>query len=193
MYARYTITFEDFLREEAEWWQSSLQMSTVERTKALHDAIVAQWWNYEIGGETIGEMKRFLQNTFAWHKRYYEEMLDAYEKKWDYEEGLVRKSSLSTSQERTGTGSTTSTTKGRESDLPNTKVSPDAWYDMPTTTTAGEDEANTSTSDTTTGTQTRTDTDNSRYITLRTRWMNQIRDLYREFADRFADCFVMIY
>ena len=123
------------------------------------------WDAYEISGETIGEFKMFLLDTFNLHKDYYEEMLDNYEKEFDYTTGVTRTS--------------TNNAQDIHVDLPNKKIDADDIYLYP--------------NDGNKGTSTTTTTDNALMLRMKREYLRQIRNLYNEFAMKFTDCFIHIF
>lgn len=166
--SNYTITFHEFYNDNIDWIRTNLVMSSEERTNKFLKQLVAVWGVYDIAGETIGEFKTFIKDEFDTQLPYFEEMLDAYEREIDYLDGL-----------KTITKGTTHN-EGITVDLPN-KVVGDSVYDYPDS--GNKDDGN----------STIERTDNSRAITLKVRYMQQIRDLYREFAFRFKHCFIHIF
>lgn len=177
MQAKYTMTFYDLLSLDPDFISNNLKMSTDDRTNNLVDALKAQWSVYEISGETIGEFKLFLVTTFNEYKRYYEEMLDNYDKEFDYREGIIRKTSLE--------GSVTNEDKSIYVDLPNKKIDESDIYAYPSS--GNKDNGKTMNNSTS------TTTNNADMIRLRVQYLSQIRDLYRDFALKFSDCFIHIY
>lgn len=164
-YSKYTITFKEFLETNMEWFTSTIVMSTPQRTAKLHKALISMWDTYELSGETIGEMKLFLKDTLDLHSQYYEDMLDGYDKEFDYADGIVKEVKYDD--------------KSINVDLPNKVVSPDDLFDYPND--ARKNDANTTT------------TDNTLFLTMKRKYLQQIRNLYNEFAYKFKDCFIQIY
>ena len=168
-YAKYSISFKEFYEEEPTWLGSNLIMSTTARTDFLINALKAMWDVYEISGENIGEFKLFLLDTFNLHKKYYEEMLDNYEKQFDFTTGLTRRSG------------NTSVQKTINVELPNKSVDASDIYKYPDNADKN-DFTNDSWS-----------YDPAAFTKLKTQYMRQIRNLYNEFAMKFTDCFIHIF
>ena len=60
-------------------------------------------------------------------------------------------------------------------ELPNKQISPTDYYKYPSSVDK------------------RTNTDPARFLLLKQQYLSQIRNLYREFASRFTDCFIHIF
>lgn len=168
-YSTYTCTFDEFVKDNKEWFEANISLSTPERSKKLQDALLARWRIYEICGETYGEFKYFMIDTLNVHKKYYEEMIDNYDKEFDYSVATIRKTKSKGNQ------------KNVNVDLPNKKIDAIDIYSYPS---SGD----------------KTDSENEIsyehpdiFLTLKKQYMNQIRDLYREYAEKFSDCFIHIY
>lgn len=163
--AKYTMLFSDYLEVDSEWYNKNIKMSTDARTTALRKALEAMWGVYEISGETVGEMRTFLLNTLNEHIDYYEDMIDNYDKEYDYTTGMTRENET--------------VNKNLSVELPNKKISEEDIYAYPDSADKSE--------------TTVKSTDNSLFLALKQRYLRQIRNLYNEFARRFFDCFIHIY
>lgn len=161
MYAEYTITFNDFVEENKEWFEQTIALSTTERTGALQLALLSRWRFYEVAGETIQQQKLMMEDVLKQHKRYYEEMITNYDKDFDYATAV----------------DVTSEQKSIHVELPNKKIDTNDIYSYPS---AG-DKVNS------------TRTDKARFLALKQQYLNQVQDLYRDFANRFTDCFIHMF
>ena len=159
----------------------------------LKDAIRAMWGVWEIGGETIGEFEEFMLETLNEHRHYYEQMLDGYDREYDYETGLSDVTTSTTTGESDTTGTSATNDKGIHVDLPNKQIDANDIYKYPDSGDSNETSTNTidSTTSKTTGEITRTY--NARYLDLKRAYLNQVKDLYREYAERFSECFVHLF
>jgi len=169
--ANETITYKHFTQDELNvaWLNSSLVMSTEERTQKLLLSIASMWNPYEISGETIGEFKMFMLDTFNEHKQYYEEMLTAYEKEFDYKDATKRKV--------TNKG----TDKSVHVELPNKKIDEDDIYAYP-------NDGDKRTLDSTNEVE-----DGALFLRAKREYLRQVRNLYNEFAYKFKDCFIHVF
>lgn len=191
--AEYTETLDSFIELNPTWLEDNLKMSTTDRTDSLCSMIKSIWFFNEISGETEGQFKIFMIRKFEEYKCYYEEKLDNYTKKFNYEEGLIE--------------TRTSTKTGNVKNNSSAKVTPntiDTHYDLPNKQTTNEYPSykDTSTGDTSSVGSLDSDTTdnvedtikyNDRFITLKNAYMKQIRDLYHEFAEKFSPCFLHLY
>lgn len=193
--AKYTMRYIDFLKDadNQKWIDDNIVLSTTERSTMLKDAIRAMWGVWEIGGETIGEFEEFMLETLNEHRHYYEQMLDGYDREYDYETGLSDVTTSTTTGESDTTGTSATNDKGIHVDLPNKQIDANDIYKYPDSGDSNETSTNTidSTTSKTTGEITRTY--NARYLDLKRAYLNQVKDLYREYAERFSECFVHLF
>ena len=164
-YSKYTMTFYEFCDMYDDWLTQTLVMSTPSRSSALISALKHRWNIYEISGETIDEFKLFLKDTFEYEKKYYEDLITEYDKEFDYRLGTTK--------------TVTSNGKSIGVELPNKIISPDDIFDYPSD--AAKDENVVSTDD------------KSIFLTMKQRYIRQLRNCYNEFAEKFSDCFIHIY
>lgn len=78
LYANYTETLHDVLIEHPELL-NIFDLGSNERNTTFKAMFVSMWDIYEIGSETYDMFKINLTNTFNQYKKYYSDMLDAYE------------------------------------------------------------------------------------------------------------------
>lgn len=199
-YAQFTMTLTEALAIKPDCLDG-LSMSTDERTQKLKAMIKAKYWNYEIGGETLGEFVNIITNKFNVWKDYYEELLSAYETKIDMLDG--KKISTMATETRNKSDSGTSNSSGKTDSTDNGK-----HYDLPRSN-ANENRPSTSedniSSGTTSGNSSYSDTSESSYtrertlkggvnvIDLKTSYMKMLRNVYEEFADKFKTCFLEVF
>ena len=193
--AKYTIRYIDFLKDadNQKWIDNNIVMSTPERSAMLKDAIRAMWGVWEIGGETIGEFQEFMLETLNEHRHYYEQMLDGYDREYDYETGISDTTTSTTTGESDSTGTSATNDKGIHVDLPNKQIDANDIYRYPDSGDSNETSTNTTDSTTSKTTGEITRTYNARYLDLKRAYLNQVKDLYREYAERFSDCFVHLF
>lgn len=193
--AKYTVRYIDFLKDtdNQKWVDDNIVLSTTERSTMLKDAIRAMWGVWEIGGETIGEFEEFMLETLNEHKHYYEQMLDGYDREYDYETGLSDVTTSTTTGETDSTGNSATTEKGIHVDLPNKQIDADDIYKYPDSGDSTDTNINTTDNVTSKSTGEIIRTYNARYLDLKRAYLNQVRDLYREYAERFSECFVHLF
>lgn len=167
-YAYVSITLRNAIELEPELL-NDMQMKTPEQTNKFIEIFRARWDLYEIGGETIELFKSFIDERFKLKLGYYQQLIDEYEKEFNYLDG----------RKTTTTYHESANSDGTDYDLPR---KPDA---VAVATTKTNVNGNISWGRTLTG-----DED---VLELKTRYLKYIRNLYEEFVNEFKDCFAMIY
>ena len=176
--ATFTMTHLEFRTIDKAWYDKLFDsFSDDADVKAtMYEVFNAMWDVYEISGETIGEQEMFLEGIYKMHYRYYKEVLTNYMKEWDYSTGGRKITDYSKS------GSNNS--EGISVDLPNKKIDADI-YAYPNNGDKTKSESSSS------GQTVVTDT--SAFIQLKRDYLDQIRNVFEEFAGRFDNCFLMLY
>lgn len=163
----------------------------------LEEQFYSLWNFYEINDNDKSIFIQTLQDTYNEHRDYYKELLTNYLKEYDYSTGnrhtTTRNDSESTSKTRTSSGSNYNGRK--EYDLPNKTVNPsdESGYltgkviNTETSEDTSEEEGNSEVNGTTTTVY------GEQFLRLKREYLNQIRNIYREFAQRFSDSFLHIY
>ena len=116
------------------------------------------------------------------YKKYYAELLTNYTKQYDYALGNKKKTTVSGTT--IGHNSSTDTSLDTKYSLPNKIASnefPTSKDSGSATVTGDNNGSNAETSET---------TYDDEFLQLKKQYMEQIRDLYIEFANRFNDCFL---
>lgn len=178
--ASYTMSHYEFRHLTEDWFNHLFDAFTGDDEDikaAMYDVFNGLYDIKEISGETIAEQKIFLESVFKTHYRYYKEILTNYMKEWDYRTGGKKITEFS----RKGSNDSSSISV----DLPNKKIDEDNIYKYPNAGDKGE-----STSESSGNT---TVTDTSAFISLKREYLEQIRNVFEEFAYRFDDCFLSIY
>lgn len=171
MNARYTMTLYDVITIEPTFLENIMFFMDGEHTDKLITEVRAMWDVYEIAGETIGEQRKYMEDTFKEYKEYYAEKIAEYDKKLDWADKTFYE--VYTKSESNGTSI--------HSDLPNKQIDPDDYFAYPSNT----DKSGADSEDTT--------TDKSKLLSIRRQYLSQIKDYYREFALRFAEDFIHMY
>ena len=178
-FARYTMSFLEFRTENEEALLEVFDDWSEARVNNLCKMLGALYDNYEISGETVGEELMFLGQVFNQHQGYYSELLNKYDE--DYQISLRDMTKKVVDTSRRGT----SHSEGISVDLPNKKISEDNIYAYP-------DSGDKNTSGSSSSGQTITD-DKGALLSLRKEYLDQVRNIYEEFAYRFSDCFLHLY
>lgn len=168
MFARFTMTLYDARHEDSTLF-SFIDFIDADHTQELISSILAMWDIYEIAGETVGQQKKFMHDTYDEYKNYYATKIQEYEKKLEWTDMA------------TVTSHTESDATGLHSELPNKQIDPDDYYAYPTDTDKRDDNSDS------------TVTDPSKLLSLRRQYLSQIKDYYREFALRFANDFLHLF
>ena len=71
LYAKYTETFNQFLKNYPTYLDDTISFGTTAQATSLKEMITNVWNIYEISGETEDEFKIFFENTFNEFKDYY--------------------------------------------------------------------------------------------------------------------------
>lgn len=196
MYAKYTETFYDFLKDNPNFLDDIIQLSTSERSQKLKEALTSEFNLYEIGGETEKVFEIMFTDTFKQWKDYYEERITAYEKQYDYTEGnkrrTIKSSTINTEGSQDGNGSSNS--KNTEIELPNKQVT-QSYEGYPNAITKDEnsDEQHREYENETTLDDEVTTIFDDEFLDLKRKYMEQLRNIYLEFAKKFKECFILIY
>lgn len=195
MPSKYTKTLNELLVEDSNLRTEILDIfkegfiPDENKGAVLMGKFIAQWGMYEVN--SLDEIDYISTNGYVKHStvfvysiyeifrsriNYYKQLLDAYEKEYNFEEGLTVTQTSSTTE--------TGTTNGNEKQ-----------YDLPRS--GGEAKPSNSVSSiadvNNAASTTVTRTDKSKFINLRTQYMNKVRDLFRDFALEFYECFILVY
>lgn len=152
---------------------------------------------YEICDKDESIFRQCVEDVYYEHQNYYKELFDNYSKEYNYMTGNTRTmtrndtSSGSHSRDNTDSGNTDRT----EYDLPNKVVTP--------TTATGYATSKNTENGSSTGHEegereseyhsTITHTYSNEILDLKRKYIEQIRNVYREFASKFSDCFLHLF
>ena len=205
--AKYTMCFKDVYTIKPSIF-NDMMMSTTARTDKLIGMLKAKYDLYEISGETIQEFQLFLTNKFLQYVDYYEQLLNAYDAEFDWQDGDVETFDLT--EEHDDTSTLTPRTKRETTVTPQNDATSDE-YDLPRSASAenrpsgrtiSRDSTVKTESQVTEGTdevhdvKEKTNTGNRKLVNLveqRKKYLDSVRNLYLEFADRFKPCFIQIF
>lgn len=200
MYSYTTQTLRNVLEGNPDLLDN-LQMSTTDRTNNFKDMFIAVYNNKSIGAETVNLFRLWIEDKFNEVKRFYEGKLDIYEKQLDGDEG--RKIVRATNESNTAQTATTNALTSSTNDTTNTTN-----YDLPRTTTPVEKPTTKQSIDVTIQNAENSTINSSgngskavqeiitgdvNIIEQREKWLNYIRDIYRDMCKEFKDCFAIIY
>lgn len=158
---------------------------------ALTDMLYNVYEYYEVGDDD--EMFQFMYDTFCEYSTYYKEIIDNYSKEYQYELNNKRVVSKSDALNISGNNTTSGTGSNTDYELPNKVIPENQYRNTPTSITDNENSSSKTYQNATSRTSTYTTEFNNEFIDLKNKYMNQIRNVYREFAMKFKDCFYQIY
>lgn len=184
MWSDTSITLMDALKQEPTLLDEMVLSNSL-RTIKFRAMFKAVYGTKSIAGETIELFKIYITNTFNEYREYYEEKLDVYEKELNYDNGIV------IHREHSDDGSS-SASMGNSTSNEN--------YDLPNKTTEGEyiTDKSKGTSKTNSNDSYEKDivedvTGGVNVVEQRDKMLDYIRSIYKEFVDRFWDCFSVVY
>ena len=178
--------------------QQVFNQSPFDNTKAqkLFSELISVFRYYEIGSDDDTEFLQFLTDVFKEYSQYYYDIISNYEKEYDY--ALNNKRVITKNDKLNMVGNTNVVNENKdkqtEYQLPN-KVIDDSYRSTPSNIVDTDSKNNNDknyTNDTSRDTVTTTEFNNE-FIDLKNKYMNQIRNVYREFAMKFKDCFYQVY
>lgn len=163
----------------------------------LYNMFLSMYRYYEICDEDDTVFISCISDKFNEYKAYYKELYDNYTKEYDYAVGnkkVVSRSDTSHSESDDNVVSSNASTD-KQYDLPNKVVDPDEenGYLTGKDTHDGSSSVNNTTDHDSTYGSTITTEYKDEFLTLKRQYLNQIRNLYHEFCEKFKECFIQIY
>lgn len=169
-YAKYTEIFDDYLKRFPNTLKDIIKLDTEEKSNKLIEMIYNKWYNYEVGGETPYEFEMFLKGVFNKYKDYYSELLNAYETSINWIDGITE-----------------------SEDFENNTIGENDINRLPNKIVSNPNNYLTErTNDETISRSTRTIKGGKTQASLKVEYMEQIRNIYDEFADKFGVCFISL-
>ena len=199
-YAKFTMTYQEAIEIDPTI-AYNLTLDTQEHSEKLQNMIKDRYWNWEIGGETLGEFKSMLLHRFRTIRDYYIELIQAYETKINMldgkktsviiDEDITNKDTSSGTLSRTGTKSG----DGKNYDLPRSN----STENRPSS--RNESSVTTNTTDTSSGTtdkqgtrdKTVTTTGGENVIELKRSYLNLLRNVWLELVNELSPCFLDLF
>lgn len=163
----------------------------------LSKLVEAKFRYYEICDEDEDVFFQVMSDTFYLHVQYYTELLENYQKEYDYATGnkriVSRDDNGSATHAKNVSG--TSNTRTDNYSLPNRVIDPN---DEKGYITDAEITKNSNDVNDTGASSSETHSDITtiyadEFLDLKRKYLSQIRNVYSEFADKFKDCFLHIY
>lgn len=191
--ANYTTLLKDVSEDKLN--QIKTAFLTFNNNNDLFDMFMVMFRYYEINDESEDVFVQCVLDTYNEHLKYFKELYDNYTKEYDYATGNKRIVSRSDSSESSKTEDITNTDNNTRShyDLPNKTVqSPDGYIDDVTKDNGGST-SNADTNSSHSYESSVTTEYKNEFLTLKRQYLNQIRNINREYCERFHDCFLSVY
>lgn len=199
-YAKFTMTYQEAIGIDPTI-TDGLTLDTESHTTKLKEMITDRYWNWEIGGETLGEFKSMLLHRFRTIKDYYIELIQAYETKINMLDGKITSVIIdeNTTSKDTSSGNLshtgTNSGDGKNYDLPRSN----ATENRPSS--RNESSVTTNTTDTSSGTtdktgsrdKTVTTTGGENVIELKRSYLNLLRNVWLELVNELSPCFLDLF
>lgn len=199
-YAKFTMTYQEALSIDPSV-TNGITLDTEAHTEKLRAMIIDRYWNWEIGGETLGEFKSMLLHRFRTIRDYYIELLTAYETKINMLDG--KKTAIiideDTTSKDTSSGTLshdgTNSSDGKNYDLPRSNVTENR------PSSRNESSLTTNTTDTSSGTmdkkgtrdKTVTTTGGESVIELKREYLKLLRNVWLELVNELSPCFLDLF
>lgn len=188
----FDLTLEEALEEDATLL-NNLQMSTALQTQTFIDIFKARWNIYECAGFSIEEFKKFVENKFKVWLPYFQELINDYENKINYQDGI--KSDITHTEMNSGTGQVSKQNAGTRNnvytELPN-KVT---LKEYPTT--KDNTTENVSTNESYNDSKSKSLLINKKgdvnILDQKIKYQKYLRNVYLDFVNKFDSCFVLVY
>lgn len=200
MYSYTTQTLRNVLENNPDLLDN-LVMSTADRTNNFKDMFKAVYNEKSIGAETVNLFRLWIEDKFNEVKRFYEGKLDIYEKQLNGDDGrkIVRSTNESNTAQTATTNALNSSTNNSTDtinyDLPRSSTPTASPTTKVTTSDALQNAQNSTINSSGNGSKAEQEiiTGDVNVIEQREKWLNYIRDIYRDMCKEFKDCFAIIY
>ena len=192
LYSYSSITLLDALKEDENLLEN-LVMETEEDTNEFINTFKAKYNLYDIAGETIPLFKLMIENRFNLKKKYYQDLLNEYNKEIDYLDGIVESETIEDNTTDSGESSSTSNTEDNDTiyDLPYKQT--ENMYATKKVNNIRDGEVNNTSTSTKNKNITREKKGNVNILEQKIKYLKYIRNIYEEFVNEFKDCFSLIY
>lgn len=169
---------------------------TADDIDVLIELLKSRWNDYEMVDITDNELLEYFHDIFSENYNTYAQLLQNYRKEYDYATGNKRIVTRNDNINIQGQRDIASKDNNKHTDyeLPN-KVTDDNYESTPSAIgkDASESESsNTYNNETSHSSSVETEYKNE-FLDLKNKYLNQIRDVLREFANKFELCFQLVY
>lgn len=190
-------TFYECLKEEYEDVLSSLEVNTGAGYEPLQNELLEKYRYYEICDNEVAVFVQCLWDIFHEYKHEFIQLATNYYKEYNYEVGNRKRTIRRDTSEgnRDSTSVNVSSNIDKKYDLPHKSVSDtEAKGYMTERNDISNTDENASNVQTNSSLDSNVETiyDNE-FLDLKRQYLNQIRNVNDEFADKFSDCFIHIF
>lgn len=195
-YARYTETLKEFCDNHPSFLTDTIVLTNPEHSQKLIEMIKSHFDVYEIGAETEDLFMLNFKDTFIEWKDYYEELINAYYKEYDYALNNRKRNIKETRfVDNTETNSEEVNNEFHKNiELPNKMITDgedkyvnNSYKNNDNKNVKGGLLRNTTTEDSNTTYY------DDEIIDLKNKYIKQLRNLFLEFALKFRENFIIIY
>ena len=200
--AKYTMLYKDWLElnyDDNNTYEDKILLAfnlPGISNSSLYTMLYNKYAYSEISTDTANEMLTFMVNVFNEKYQYYYELFNAYNKEYDYSLNNKKVTTREDHSEYSNSKSAEGNNDSKHTDyaLPN-KVVPSTYENIPSGIAKDEEDltSNESSEGERDYTTSVTVNYNNEFLELKKQYINQIRNLYSEFAEEFKDCFYHIY
>lgn len=166
-------------------------------SQSLYDVFIARWRYYEICEEDESMFLQMVTDTYNENKDYFKELYDNYSKAYDYALNNKRVMERHDASHSEGTfdGDVTDDKTTSDFDLPNKVVSETSadGYMTGKTVDGSHQVVDNENSKDSTYDSVITHTYNNEFLDLKKKYLAQIRNIYREFSEKFDVCFYHLF
>ena len=189
---QFEMTFDEVFVEDPNIFQNFIFTHLEQKIKFMA-MFTARWGIYDVAGSSIEEFKKFIYKKYLTLIDYYQELINDYEQKITYLNGIV--SSETHTREYDGNGSVTKNGSGTDNST---------YSELPNKTTAGTYPTNkredsnsyndlSSYVDARDETITITKNGDVNILDQKIKYQKYLRNVYLEFVNKFDECFILVY
>lgn len=191
------LAFYSIIQEDYEDVLSSYEINMSEGYENLKQEILEKYRYYEICDSDISVFVQCMNDVFHQYKHEYIQLARNYYKEYNYEVGNRKRTIRKDTSEsnRDSSSANVNTVSDKRYDLPHKQVSDTEakGYMTERSDTDNKDEnASNVQSQASLDSNVETIYDNE-FLDLKRKYLNQIRNINDEFADKFSDCFIHIF
>lgn len=192
-YPKYTIIFRDSL------WVTKNRITEIlsqfDGSNKLFDMVLSKYALYEIVVGDVFVLYDMFNDIYNEYSQYYKELLENYNKAYDYALGNKRRTIRHdhSSNEKDGNRNSSSTDINDEYDLPNKQVNnPEGYLTGRNKNNISDNGSYSEANENDYDSEVSVIYDNE-FLDLKRKYLAQIRNVYSEFAEKFNECFIKVF